>query len=99
MSLLAAPGARRCFESRPSAPRRQHKSCAVAAGARRRGACPFAEEPQCSRPRRTRRMPRPLSKVAPDWWDYTTLDEKILQDAARLTEKDLLKLSRPGFRV
>jgi glucosamine-6-phosphate deaminase len=44
-------------------------------------------------------MPRAISKVAPDWWDYTTLDEKILEDAARLTEKDLLKLSRPGFRV
>src|SRR5689334_4076802 len=44
-------------------------------------------------------MPRPLSKVAPEWWDYTTLDEKILEDAARLKEKDLLQLSRPGFKV
>jgi len=44
-------------------------------------------------------MARPLSKVAPDWWDYTTLDPEILQDAAGLTERDLLRLSRPGFEV
>ncbi len=42
---------------------------------------------------------RPLSLVAPDWWDYTTLDRRILDDAARLTANDLLGLSRPGFRV
>ena len=42
---------------------------------------------------------RPLSKVAPDWWDYTTLDREILDDAARLTVDDLLGLSRPGFAV
>ena len=42
---------------------------------------------------------RPLSKVAPAWWDYTTLDGEILDDAARLTADDLAKLSRPGFRV
>ena len=34
-------------------------------------------------------MPRPISKVAPDWWDYTTLDDEILDDAARLTPKDM----------
>jgi glucosamine-6-phosphate deaminase len=44
-------------------------------------------------------MARALSKVAPDWWDYTTLDPKILEDAARLREKDVLQLSRPGFKV
>jgi glucosamine-6-phosphate deaminase len=44
-------------------------------------------------------MPRKLSSIAPDWWDYTTLDDEILRDAARLTPKDMLKLSRPGFRV
>jgi glucosamine-6-phosphate deaminase len=44
-------------------------------------------------------MPRPISKVAPDWWDYTTLEPEILDDAARLGAKDLLKLSRPGFQV
>jgi glucosamine-6-phosphate deaminase len=42
---------------------------------------------------------RPLSKVAPDWWDYTTLDREILDDAAKLTAHDLLQLSRPGFEV
>ncbi len=44
-------------------------------------------------------MGRPLSKVAPEWWDYTTLDSKILEDAARLTADDLLGLSRKGFEV
>jgi glucosamine-6-phosphate deaminase len=44
-------------------------------------------------------MSRPLSKVAPDWWDYTTLDAKILEDAARLTADDVAQMSRPGFRV
>ena len=42
---------------------------------------------------------RPLSKVAPDWWDYTTLDREILDEAARLTPEDMLALSRPGFQV
>ena len=42
---------------------------------------------------------RPLSKVAPEWWDYTTLDRAILDDAARLTGEDLLGLARPGFKV
>lgn len=44
-------------------------------------------------------MPRALSKVAPDWWDYTTLDAEILEDAARLTADGLAQLARPGFRV
>ncbi len=44
-------------------------------------------------------MARPLSKLAPTWWDYTTLDKSILEDAARLKPKDLLQLSRPGFSV
>lgn len=44
-------------------------------------------------------MSRALSKVAPNWWDYTTLDPQILDDAARLSAKDLAKLSRPGFQV
>jgi len=42
---------------------------------------------------------RPLSKVAPEWWDYTTLDREILDDAARLAPQDLLALSRPGLTV
>ena len=44
-------------------------------------------------------MPRKLSSIAPDWWDYTTLDSEIIERAARLTPEDMLKLSRPGFRV
>jgi len=42
---------------------------------------------------------RKLSIVAPDWWDYTTLDEEILNDAARLTVDDMVGLSRAGFTV
>lgn len=44
-------------------------------------------------------MMRKSSKVAEDWWDYTTLDDEILNDAARLTQNDLLKMSRPGFAI
>ncbi|MDP2983409.1 MAG: glucosamine-6-phosphate isomerase [Candidatus Latescibacter sp.] len=44
-------------------------------------------------------MARPISKVAPQWWDYTTLEPEILNDAAKLDEKDMLQLNRPGFRV
>ncbi len=44
-------------------------------------------------------MPRKLSKVAPDWWDYTTLDTAILEDAAALTARDMQQLSRDGFNV
>ena len=44
-------------------------------------------------------MPRKLSHIAPDWWDYTTLDSSLINDAAKLTEKDLRQLSRPGFKV
>ena len=44
-------------------------------------------------------MTRPLSRIAPDWWDYTTLDAAIIRDAAALSAKDLLQLSRSGFQV
>ncbi len=44
-------------------------------------------------------MPRKLSSIAPDWWDYTTLDRELIEDAARLTPEQMLRLSRPGFRV
>ena len=44
-------------------------------------------------------MPRKLSSIAPDWWDYTTLDGEIIQAASRLTVEKMAKLSRPGFRV
>ena len=42
---------------------------------------------------------RPLSKISPEWWDYTTLDRQILDDAARLTADDLAALPRPGFAI
>jgi glucosamine-6-phosphate deaminase len=42
---------------------------------------------------------RTISRVAPGWWDYTTLEQDVLDDAARLTAEDMLGLSRPGFRV
>lgn len=42
---------------------------------------------------------RPRSKLAPSWWDYTTLDRELLNDAASLNEKDLVELSRNGFKV
>lgn len=42
---------------------------------------------------------RPTSLVAPGWWDYSTLDREILDDAARLTVDDLVGLSRDGFQV
>jgi glucosamine-6-phosphate deaminase len=37
--------------------------------------------------------------LAPEWWDFTTLSDDILNDAARLMPKDMLQLSRNGFRV
>lgn len=42
---------------------------------------------------------RKLSVVAPDWWDYTTLDDELLADVANLTAEDMLQLSREGFHV
>jgi glucosamine-6-phosphate deaminase len=44
-------------------------------------------------------MARKLSMLAPNWWDYTTLDDEILNDAAKLTPDDMLELSREGFKV
>ena len=44
-------------------------------------------------------MIRPISKVAPEWWDYTTLEPEILADAAELTANDLEQLARPGFQI
>lgn len=44
-------------------------------------------------------MTRPLSKLAPDWWDYTTLAPELLADAARVNEKKLRGLARPGFSI
>jgi glucosamine-6-phosphate deaminase len=44
-------------------------------------------------------MPRKLSTIAPDWWDYTTLEDDLIRDAAKLTPRQIKKLARPGFRV
>ena len=44
-------------------------------------------------------MARKLSLLAPDWWDFTTLDDELLNDAARLTPDDMINLSRKGFKV
>src|ERR687898_1899645 len=44
-------------------------------------------------------MARKLSSIAPDWWDYTTLDSEIVSEAAKLTPEGVLKLTRPGFKV
>jgi glucosamine-6-phosphate deaminase len=44
-------------------------------------------------------MARKLSAIAPDWWDYTTLEPELIDEAARLGPRDLLRLSRPGFEV
>jgi len=42
---------------------------------------------------------RKLSCVAPDWWDYTTVDDEIVRDAAGLSVADIAGLSREGFKV
>ena len=42
---------------------------------------------------------RPIIKINPGWWDYTTLDKDVLDQAAQLTAEDLLGLSRDGFEV
>ena len=44
-------------------------------------------------------MARKISMLAPDWWDFTTLDDEILNDAAKLTPEDMAGLSREGFKV
>lgn len=42
---------------------------------------------------------RNLSKVAPGWWDYTTLDPELLEEAARLSADDIRNLQRDGFAI
>ena len=44
-------------------------------------------------------MARKLSSISPDWWDYTTLDADLINEAAALTAEDMQGLARPGFRV
>ena len=35
---------------------------------------------------------RKFSKIAKDWWDYTTLDNEILDAAAKITIDDFIKV-------
>jgi len=42
---------------------------------------------------------RRASRVAQGWWDFTTLDEGLLERAASLGAADLQALARPGFAV
>lgn len=42
---------------------------------------------------------RKESTIAEQWWDYTTLDDELLKDAASLTIEDLVQLERPGFEI
>jgi glucosamine-6-phosphate deaminase len=44
-------------------------------------------------------MSRKTSSLAPTWWDFTTLDDELIAEAAALTPEALLALSRPGFQV
>ncbi len=44
-------------------------------------------------------MARKLSMLAPEWWDFTTLEDDLLLDVAKLSANDLLQLSRDGFKV
>src|SRR5580765_1367811 len=44
-------------------------------------------------------MARKFSSLAPEWWDYTTIDDEIIAAAAALTPESMLKLSRPGFKI
>lgn len=44
-------------------------------------------------------MSRKISRLAEGWWDYTTIDEQIHRDAAKLSLRDIEQLSRPGFQV
>ncbi len=67
---------------------------------RRRSSSDYLSEPGAtSRTLGCDRDDRPLSAIAPDWWDYTTLDRDLIDEAARLTPRDLTRLSRPGFTV
>ena len=42
---------------------------------------------------------RAISKVAPEWWDYTTLDREILDDAAKINIDNLKSFERDGFKI
>ena len=44
-------------------------------------------------------MARKISMLAAEWWDYTTLEDELLDDAAGLTAEDMAAMSREGFNV
>jgi glucosamine-6-phosphate deaminase len=44
-------------------------------------------------------MARKYSSIAPEWWDYTTLDPDLIEAAAKLKPEGIQQLSRPGFKV
>jgi glucosamine-6-phosphate deaminase len=37
--------------------------------------------------------------LAPGWWDFTTLSDDLLNEAAKLTPEDIIQFSREGFKV
>jgi glucosamine-6-phosphate deaminase len=44
-------------------------------------------------------MKHRTSSISADWWDYTCIPKELVEEIARLTPRDIEKLSRPGFRV
>ena len=44
-------------------------------------------------------MKHRTSSISADWWDYTCLPKELVEEVARLTPRDIEKLTRPGFRV
>lgn len=44
-------------------------------------------------------MKREKSMLAEGWWDYTTLDKKLLKEVASLNVNDISQLSRSGFKI
>lgn len=41
------------------------------------------------------------STIAPEWWDYTSLnlDKDVVEEIANLSPDDILSLERPGFKI
>ena len=44
-------------------------------------------------------MKHRTSSISADGWDYTCLPKELVEEVARLTPRDIEKLTRPGFRV
>lgn len=38
-------------------------------------------------------------KISPQWWDYTSLDDELLDEIGALSFEDILALSRNGFKI